>query len=229
MLKIGHRGAVGLAPENTAAGFKKAVDLNLDMVELDLQLTKDEKVVVIHDYDLQRVAGVEVKVADLTLAELQQIDIGSYFAVEYADQRIMTLREVIELVGDELMINIELKMIAEREQILIDEVKEILRQENFVDRAIISSFNHCYIKKFGPEFKTAVLINSHPVDPVAMIESANTDGIHPNYKLLTPNLLEQVQQAGYFVNTWTVNDAAKLADLKRWGIDGIVTDDPRLF
>ncbi|MGM0501198.1 MAG: glycerophosphodiester phosphodiesterase, partial [Bacillota bacterium] len=166
MLKIGHRGAAGLAPENTEAGFKKAVELGLDMIELDVQLTKDNKLVVIHDYDLQRAAGVEAKVADLTLDKLKQIDIGSYFAAEYADQRIMTLREVIELVGDELMINIELKMIAEREQILIDEVKEILRQENFVDRAIISSFNHCYIKKFGPQFKTAILINSYPTDVV---------------------------------------------------------------
>ncbi|MGM0369901.1 MAG: glycerophosphodiester phosphodiesterase [Bacillota bacterium] len=229
MLKIGHRGTAGLRPENTRVGFEKAIELGLDMVELDIQLTKDNQIVVIHDYDLQRVAGVEAKVEDLTLAELQQIDVGSYFSPKYAGQRVMTLREVIELAGDELMLNIELKMIVEREQMLIEEVKEILRQENFVDRAIISSFNHYYIKKLGPEFKTAILINSHPVDPVAMIESANADGIHPNYKLLTLNLLEQVQQAGYFVNTWTVNDADKLAELKRWGIDGIVTDDPRLF
>ena len=229
MIKIGHRGAAALAPENTAAGFKKAIDMDLDMVELDVQLTKDEEVVVIHDYDLQRVAGVDAKIADLTLDQLKEIDVASYFAADYTEQRVMTLTEVIELVRNELMLNIELKMIAEKEQILIDKVKDVLREENFIDQAIISSFNHCYIKEFGPEFKTAVLINSHPVDPVAMIESANADGIHPNHKLLTAELINQVQQAGYFVNTWTVNDENKIAELKKWGANGIVTDNPNFL
>ncbi|MBM7555458.1 glycerophosphodiester phosphodiesterase [Halanaerobacter jeridensis] len=229
MLKIGHRGTAALAPENTAAGFKKAIDMNLDMVELDVQLTKDEEVVVIHDYDLQRVAGVDAKIADLTLDQLKEIDVASYFAADYAEQRVMTLTEVIELVRNELMLNIELKMIAEKEQILIDKVKKILRQENFIGQVIISSFNHCYVKEFGPEFKTAVLINSHPVDVVAMIESANADGVHPNHKLLTAELIEQVQQAGCFVNTWTVNDENKITELKSWGVDGIVTDYPEII
>lgn len=229
MLKIGHRGVRGLAPENTKASFEKALESDLDMVELDLQLTKDKEVVVIHDYDLERIAGVKAKVAELTLAELREFDLGSYFADDLAKQEIMRLQEVINLVRGDLKLNIELKMIPEAAELLVDKVQRILRREDFIAQTIISSFNHCYLKEFGPEFKTAILINSHPVEPVAMIESANADGIHPNYKLLTASLLEKVKQVGYFVNVWTVNKREEINKLKKLGVDGVVTDDPLVF
>mgnify|MGYP006274706057 CR=1 FL=1 len=229
MLKIGHRGAAGLAPENTKAAFEKALELGLDMVELDIQLTKDNQIVVIHDYDLQRVAGMNSKVKELTLAQLREIDIGSYFASEFSEQRMMTLKEVINLLRNELMINIEIKMLDEKVNILINKLKQLLKEENFKDQVVVSSFNHCYLQKFDSEFKTAILINSHPVDPVAMIEKANANGIHPNYNLLTKGFIKQVQQAGYFLNTWTVNNKDEISQLKQLGVDGIVTDDPRLL
>ena len=229
MIKIGHRGAAGLAPENTKAGFKKAIELGLDMIELDIQLTKDNQIVVVHDYNLERIAGVSSKINELTLKQLKEIDIGSYFGDQFSDQRIMTLKEVISVVKTKLMLNIEIKMLEDKSQLLINKLKQLLTEENFIDQVIISSFNHCYLQELGPEFKTAILINSHPVDPVTMIESANANGIHPNHKLLTPQLIQQVQQAGYFVNTWTVNDSAKIKQLKEWGIDGIVSDNPLLF
>ena len=229
MLKIGHRGAAGLVPENTKAAFEKALELGLDMVELDIQLTKDNQIVVIHDYDLQRVAGMNSKVKELTLAQLREIDIGSYFASEFSEQRMMTLKEVINLLRNELMINIEIKMLDEKVNILINKLKQLLKEENFKDQVVVSSFNHCYLQKFDSEFKTAILINSHPVDPVAMIEKANANGIHPNYNLLTKGFIKQVQQAGYFLNTWTVNNKDEISQLKQLGVDGIVTDDPRLL
>ena len=229
MLKIGHRGTAALAPENTKAGFVKALKLGLDMVELDIQLTKDGEIVVIHDYDLERIAGVEDRVADLTLAQLRKIDIGSHFAAEFSKERIMTLEEVISLVKNDLQLNIELKMIEQKSELLIINLKQLLKEEDFVEEVVISSFNHCYLREFGPEFRTAILINSYPVNPVAMIESANADGIHPNYKLLRAKLIEEVHQAGYFVNTWTVNDEDEIKRLEELGVDGIVTDNPEIF
>jgi glycerophosphoryl diester phosphodiesterase len=229
MLKIGHRGTAGLRPENTRVGFEKAIELGLDMVELDIQLTKDNQIVVIHDSDLVRIAGKNIKIEDLTLAQLKQVDIGSHFAPAFSQQRIMTLKELIDLVKGKMMLNIELKMSTTKSELLIAKLVDLLAEERFSDEVIISSFKHSYLQEIGSKFKTAILINSCPVDPVAMIESANADGVHPNYKFLTPDLINRVQSRGYFVNTWTVNKQSEIKKLEEFGVDGIITDEPQLF
>jgi len=229
MLKIGHRGTAGLRPENTRVGFEKAIELGLDMVEVDVQLTKDNQIVVIHDFNLSRIAGKKTKIKDLTLAQLKQVDIGSHFAPTFSQQRVLTLKELIELVKGKMMLNIELKMIGTKSELLISKLVDLLEQERFSDEVIISSFKHSYLQEIDSKFKTAILINSCPIDPVAMIESANADGVHPNYKFLTPELINRVQSSGCFVNIWTVNQQSEIRKLEGFGVDGIITDNPQLF
>ncbi len=232
MLKIGHRGASGLAPENTMAAFSQAIDSNLDMVELDIQLTKDEELVVFHDDDLSRIAGVNKQVDELNLKELKELDIGSWFEDRYSSERISTLQEVIKLVKDDLRINIEIKMIRSNYSLLINKLLEVLREEDFSQQIIISSFNHQLLKQLkavNPKLKTAILLAALPVNPFRLVEWANADGIHPHYGMVSERFLLKAKENNLFINAWTVNSKDEMKRLKSLGVDGIMTDHPRLF
>ncbi|MCK8816858.1 glycerophosphodiester phosphodiesterase [Natroniella sulfidigena] len=232
MLKIGHRGAAGLAPENTEVAFKKAIKANLDMVEIDVQLSKDNQLIVFHDYDLRRIAGIKKKVSDLKLKELKKIDIGSWFSEQFAQERILTLAEVIELVKGQLQLNIELKILREDYQLVIKKLVKLLEEKSFSQDVIISSFNHQLIKSLkesNPGLKSAILVASLPVNPIRLIEDTGADGIHPHYLTVTEDLVAVIKEAGYMLNTWTVNQRAEIVRLKELGVDGIMTDYPELL
>ncbi|GAB6100581.1 glycerophosphodiester phosphodiesterase [Halanaerocella petrolearia] len=232
MLKIGHRGAAALAPENTLVSFRKAINLGVDMIELDIQLTKDQELVVFHDHDLNRIAGVDVQIKELTLAELKKFDIGSWFSKEFKNEKIPTLQEVIQLVNGQVKLNIELKPRVDKKQILIQNLVTILEKEDFKEEVIISSFNHSllkYLKEIDSSLKTAILIVALPVNPVKVIDEASADGIHPNYLVVNKELIDKIQEEGYFLNTWTVNDESQINQLEEMDVDGIITDDPDLF
>ncbi len=232
MLKIGHRGAAGIAPENTKAAFIKAIQSGMDMVEVDLQLTKDQRLVVFHDYDLVRIAGIDRRISEMSLAELKEVDIGSFFAKEYANQRVLTLSELIELVRGRLALNIEIKInLVDRETILT-ELLRVLEKYNFIDQVIISSFDHKFLKKLkriNADLKTAILVSALVVNPITVIKAARADGIHTYSLTVTANLIEEVQQRGYFINVWTVNSSEELCKSRELGVDGVITDYPNIF
>ncbi|MCK8827963.1 glycerophosphodiester phosphodiesterase [Natroniella acetigena] len=232
MLKIGHRGAAGLAPENTQAAFEKAIEAGLDMIEIDVQLSKDNELIVVHDYDLRRIAEINKKVSELKLSELKMIDIGSWFSEEFAQERILTLAEVIELVKGHLQINIEVKMFREDHNLLIKKLVRLLKEKNFSQDVIISSFDHQLIKSLKrskPQLQVAILVASVPVDPLRLIREADADGIHPHYLTVTEELVQLVRQAGFILNTWTVNQQDEITRLKNLNVDGIMTDYPKLL
>ncbi|WP_408956432.1 glycerophosphodiester phosphodiesterase [Natroniella sp. ANB-PHB2] len=232
MLKIGHRGAAGLAPENTRASFEKAMEANLDMIEIDVQLSKDNQLIVFHDHNLRRLAGINKKVNELKLSELKKIDIGSWFSEQFAQERILSLAEVIELVKGHLQINIELKVIRRDHNLLVKKLVRLLKERDFSQDVIISSFDHQLIKSLkqtNPELQGAILVASVPVDPLRLIRDADADGIHPHYLTVTEELVKLVKQAGLMINTWTVNQQDEITRLKNLNIDGIMTDYPELL
>lgn len=230
MLKIGHRGAAGLVPENTAAGFKKALELNLDLVELDVQLSKDDKLIVFHDYNLKRIAGIDKEIAELSLKELKKIDIGSWFGKEYKEERIMTLSEVIGLVRGQMELNIEVKPTKNDYKRIVVELLEVLAINSFSQQVTVSSFNHQllkYLKSLNSNLNTAILIASLPIKPLKLISWAEADGLHPYYRIITQKLIDDVQAKDLMINTWTVNDSAEIEGLKQMGVDGIISDYPQ--
>ena len=129
MLKIAHRGASGYEPENTLRSFRKAIELNSDAIELDVQLTKDHKLVVIHDETVNRTTNGKWKVSELTLKELKKLDAGK-------GEKIPTLEEVIKVCRNKCKLNIEIKELNS-----VKKVIEIVVKERFVKQTIISS-NH---------------------------------------------------------------------------------------
>jgi glycerophosphoryl diester phosphodiesterase len=232
MLKVGHRGASGIAPENTKAAFLKSIELGLDMVELDIQLTKDNNLIVFHDYDLKRIAGLDEKIGNMTLIELKEIDIGSWFSDEFSDERILTLKEVINLLKDKMKINIEIKINQQKSEIIMAKLLDILKEEEYEEGVIISSFDHRIlklIKRKNYSLRTAVLIGALPVNPIRLIQEAEADGIHPHYLTVNRALVEEVKDYGYFINTWTVNSKEEVDRLVKLGVDGIMSDYPELF
>ena len=231
MLTIGHRGAAGVAPENTLAAFEKAVETGLDMAELDVQLTKDEQLVVVHDQDLSRVAGCSAEVKELTLKELKELEVGSWWSEEYAGEQIPTLAEVIEVVKGELKLNIELKPGLENQLLVVEQVVNLLQEKNFTHQVIVSSFDHALVRQvkgLNPDITTAVLMAACPIRPTEVIKWANAEGIHLEQPVVNQEVVTKVKAANYFINVWTVNELEFINYLRQLGVTGIITDYPGL-
>ncbi len=239
----GHRGAAALAPENTLAGFRMAVELGVDAAELDLQATKDGVVVVIHDDTVDRTTDGRGRIGDLTLAEIKRLDAGARFGPTFRGERVPTLRELIDLVkaggNRRFRLNLEIKFAEGREghpADLEERVLAVLRETGFLDRVITQSFHHASaakMKRLAPSIPAGLLVGQRrqPPDPVAAVRQHGADYYAPQYSLLTPDLLRMLHDAGIPVVAWTVNDPSDMRRLIAAGLgtlsgDGIISDYP---
>jgi glycerophosphoryl diester phosphodiesterase len=226
-----HRGASAYAPENTMAAFKKALALGADGIELDVQLTKDNKLVVIHDYELQRVSNSKGMVKDKTLMELKELDFGSRFSKEYKDERIPTLEEVLELIeGWNGILNVEIKSAPNLSNEGVEEkVIEVLRKYDQISKTIISSFNHLTlikIKEIAADAKTAILYEEQLEEPWTYAKYLGTAAIHPSGYVITPEIVRSCHKENVKVNVWTLNKAKEISLAIEAGVDGIITNYP---
>lgn len=183
-LVLAHRGASKIAPENTEAAFQKAMQMGADGVELDVQLTKDKKLVVIHDERVDRTTNGIGYVKDLTLKEIKKLDAGSYFSPKFAGEKILTLEEALELTRNSKLINIEIKNIIIKYKNIEREVVSIIKKMNLESKVICSSFNHysiAMIKQLSPEIKTGLLYVSTLYQPWIYATTLGVEAIHPHY------------------------------------------------
>ena len=238
-----HRGAAGLAPENTLAAFRIALELGTDGTEMDLQLTRDGVVVVIHDDTVDRTTDGRGRIGDLTLAEVKRLDAGAKFGPTFRGERIPTLRELIDLVKasgrDRFRLNLEIKFAEGREgqpADLEERVLAVLAETNFLGRVITQSFYHpsaAKMKRLAPRIPAGLLVGQRrqPADPVAAVRDHVVDYYAPHHSLVTPDLLRMLHQAAIPVVTWTVNDPADMRRLMGMGLgslpgDGMISDYP---
>lgn len=224
---VAHRGASGYAPENTLAAFKLAVRMKADCVELDVQMSKDGHVVVIHDETLERTTNGNGKVGSRTLAELKRLDAGAWFDKAFNGARIPTLHEVILLLKGLIKINIEIK-VKEYDPKLTKMVVDMVRQEAVQDETIITSFDQTTVEKvcfIAADIKCG-LISNQWTDSVM-------DGPWPyavlKHTLLDRKRVEQVHQSGKKIFGYTVNSADRMKELAELGVDGIISDYPELL
>jgi glycerophosphoryl diester phosphodiesterase len=239
----GHRGAAGLAPENTLAAFRKAIALGVDALEMDLHVIRDGQVVVIHDETLDRTTDGRGSIAELTLEEVKHWDAGTKFAPAFQGERIPTLREVIELVkasGDtRVRLDLEVKFGEGQEgrpEDFEDRVLDILRQTGFVGRVNVISFHHpslVKVKALEPKIRTGLLAGGRqgPKDPVALVRQFQADYYSPHFRHVTAAVVAALHQAGIPIVPWTANEEAEMRRLMTLGIgtfpgDGIATDFP---
>lgn len=225
-----HRGASKFAPENTLASFQKALDMGAQALELDVTLSRDGKVIVIHDDRVDRISNGSGEVSNLLLSEIQKLDAGSWFSPQFKGEKIPALEEVFNLVKKQALINIELKNAGKRNQELVQKTAELVHTHGLHETVIFSSFipaNVRLTRVLLPECPIGLLTLPGFLGKLEMILFPNIspDLIHPHHSNLSETFIEKQHARMRRVHTYTVNDAALMRTLIGWDVDGFFCDD----
>ncbi len=226
-LVFGHRGAMASAPMNTLASFQLAYKQGAAGIELDVHLSKDGHLIVLHDFTIDATTDGQGAAADFTLAELKRLDAGSWFSPAFVGEQIPTLDEVFELVGRKLLINIEIKSRSTESEAINHAVADSIRSHQMTDRAIVSSFDSRLLQRFieiCPEVMIGYLHS--PSGAADLMDGLAHEARHPWHELIDDAYMSWAKGSGYFVNAWTVNDTQRACALKRLGVNGLITDSP---
>jgi glycerophosphoryl diester phosphodiesterase len=231
---IAHRGYKQKYPENTLIAFQAAMDAGVPMIELDVRLSRDRKLIVIHDATLDRTTSGHGAVHDYTLEELKQLDAGSWFHPEFAGQRLPELAEVLELVNGRVITNIEIKSNAYEPHHPSDaiekQVVDLVKRKKLLDAVLISSFNADIL---GQIFEMAdrpplALISENPADDhtIKLCQDINAFSWHPDYRTVTGGQVKKMHAAGLKVFPYTVDTLEDYLKMTGMNVDGVITNDP---
>ncbi|KUJ78265.1 glycerophosphodiester phosphodiesterase [Ruegeria profundi] len=223
---IGHRGAAALRPENTMASVRKAIEDGADWVEIDVQETADDVVIVAHDSDFMKLAGVDLKVWDATMEDIAQIDIGSWYGPEYAEERTPTLREVLEAAKGKSKVIIELKYYG-HDVDLENRVAALVEEMGMQDDIATMSLKYPAVQKMKsirPDWRAGVLAAT----AIGDLTGLEGEFVAVNAAMATPRLVRSVQEAGKDIYVWTVNDPLQMSAMASMGVDGLITDRPAM-
>jgi len=227
-----HRGASSHAPENTLAAFHLAIDHGAKAIELDVQLTRDQEVVVFHDTKLNRTTDGSGRIRSHSLHEIKQYNAGISFSPAYQNEKVPSLAEVLDLMPPEILINIELKNLHAPLDDLPARTAAVIADFNAQDRVLISSFNVIALRNFARADASIPLGLLLPSSFSAKFYShllaflINIRTIHLSYKSLSPQLVARFKQAGKLVFSYTLNHTQDILTALEMGIDGFFTDDP---
>ena len=225
---VGHRGASGHAPENTMAAFRRAVELGATFIETDLQLSRDARFVALHDTSLDRTTNGRENVHDFTLAQLRELDAGSWFSPEFVGERIPTLEEILAFAHEtEVILYLEIKVggVWGTEHALV----AALADAKMVERVVILSFDLAIllaVRKRNSALMTGYLFDWPYPDAVERAVRVGARQLAPRGDLVTPALIEAARNADLQVVTWTINEPAQMRHLAAAGVHGIMTDYP---
>jgi glycerophosphoryl diester phosphodiesterase len=226
VMVVAHRGAAGAAPENTLAAVRRAIEAGTDWVEIDVQETLDGAVVVIHDSDFMKLAGNPLKVWDGTLAQVQDVDVGSWFAPAFAAERVPLLTDVLEEVRGKARLVIELKYYGHDQQ-LEQRVVDMVEQAGMVDEVAIMSLKYAGMQKIRalrPDWTIGLL----SAKSVGNLASLDVDFLAVNTGMASPGFVRRAQDSGKQVFVWTVNEPLTMHRMISLGVDGMITDEPAM-
>ena len=231
-LLIGHRGVAGKFPENTKVSVQAAIDLGLNWVEVDVQPTKDNVLVVCHDHTVNRCSNGKGRVDQMTLSELKALDFGRWFSDEFANESIMTLSELLELAAEnDLNLNIEVKVDHHSANDVAQMVAQTLLDGPLPKESILlSSFSHDVIRalhKHCEGYRLGVLSEFFTRKDRLLLEEVDAYSCNLNINWVRSRQINKLQQAGYKVMCYTVNNPNKLKHLPI--LDGIFSDHPSRF
>jgi len=228
---IAHRGYAAKFPENTMIAFQEAEKAKADGIELDVQLTKDGQLVVIHDEKIDRTTDGNGYVKDYLYEELKDFDAGVLKPSLKIKSSIPTLEEVLEwLKSNSLTCNIELKNGIFRYEGMEEKVVQLVRHYDLSERIVISSFNHysivhCY--RLAPEIEIAPLLSDGLYMPWVYASSIQAKGFHPHYLAAPEEIIRQSLHAGIHVRPYTVNKKEVMQKLIEVGCTAFITDEPK--
>ncbi|WP_148232087.1 glycerophosphodiester phosphodiesterase [Maribacter sp. HTCC2170] len=221
-LVIGHRGAMGHETENTLASVQKALDLGVDMIEIDVFKIKSGEIVVFHDELVDRLANATGKIEEYDIYYVKQMVLDG-------NHSIPLLQDVLKLIDNKVRLNIELKGAGTS-----DRVNHILKyyidkKGWTLDNFLISSFKWDELREFrklNKEIPIAILTEDNPLDAIEVAEELNAEAVNPNFNKIDLEIAEKIKDAGFKLYTWTVNEPEDIEKAKSWSVDGIITNFP---
>ncbi|MGD0995707.1 MAG: glycerophosphodiester phosphodiesterase family protein [Candidatus Bathyarchaeia archaeon] len=219
MLRIGHRGARAYAPENTLTSFKKALEIGVDAVELDVRKTKDNQIVVIHDADVKRTTNGEGLVSELTLKEIKS------FSAEKGE-KIPTLEETLDFLDKKVKVVIELKETGIEEQVL-----SIVHMKSLEKNVVIVSFLEDALKKvreLDKDIETGLIYAKHK-NPIKAALELKANYLLSFYRFTHTANVEKAHQNGLKMIVWTINKPEEVEEYAKKGVDGISSDKPDIL
>jgi glycerophosphoryl diester phosphodiesterase len=229
--RFAHRGACALAPENTLAAFQAALDLGCDWMETDLRLTSDDIAVLFHDAKVDRTTNAKGKLGAMSLSQVLRLDAGSWFDRRFAGERVPTLDEALAWCKGRCGLNFEIK-----EEDRVEELVRLLatkfRAHGSLDRILFSSFRGSDLSKLRAAFphgRLAWLASRKTQGLTRWNRSVRLSALHPKDLLVNRRLMRRCRALGLAVHVWVVNRPRRLRQLEALGVDGVMTDDPRLF
>jgi glycerophosphoryl diester phosphodiesterase len=243
---IAHKGASGYAPENTMASFKLALEMGVDMIELDVRHTKDEEIIVFHDQTLDRTTNGSGDVHDYTLEEIKQLDAGSWYDSKFSGEKIPTLKEVLDLVDGTCKVLIEIKhMDHPHYHDFSDKLVDIVREEkNGFEWVILQSYENKYLEEahaYDPRIETKKMVIGEDSAPLIAFyietrmhlgrseKEEQLSTINPHYSTLSPRRVFRMHARGFKVFTYPVNTRDEMIKMLNMGVDGIITDYPDIL
>ena len=228
-LVVAHRGASGHAPENTLSAMKKAIEMKAEFSELDVQETKDGKIILLHDKTLERTGKQDLNIWELNYDELKDIEVGEWFSEEFNGEPIPTLEEVIELVRGKMKLNIELKT-NKHEKMLAERTLQVVIDNNFLDQVVFTSFKFDEIRKIrdlNKDAKVGYIFSKLPKDFSVFTEDVHMLSV--SKKLVDEEFMSKAKAAGKEVAVWTVNKEEDMKKMIALGVDAIITNYPDIL
>lgn len=230
MLVFGHRGASAYAPMNTIPAFELAAQQGAHGIELDVHRSKDGFPVIVHDFTVDKATNGSGRVVDMTLAQLKELDTGSWFGDAFRGVRIPTLDEVFEAVGKRLFINVEIKSESETTDGVEQVVADCIARHAMSERVIVSSFNPHALLRFYQIMPQVPIGFLHMPDVEDKLLDVMRDvphqARHPYHVAIDAQYAASIKSQGYYINTWTVNDPSRAIALEQLGVDMVITDKP---
>ncbi len=219
-----HRGSSMDAPENTLSAVRRAIDDGADFAEIDVQQTADGVIVLLHDTDLMRIAGVNKKIWQLIYPEIKSLDAGSWFSPDFKGEHIPTLAETLKLSHDKIKLNIELKFNGHEKQ-LVESVVKIIRDHQFGSQCVITSLNYDglrQVEKLNPDLKTGFII----AKSIGNMFRVDTDFLSLASSIVTADVIAAARKREKAVHVWTINSPDNMSYFINLGVDNIITDYP---
>lgn len=224
---MAHRGASTETPENTMAAFQKAIDDMADYIELDVQLTSDGEVIVMHDSNAYRTTGVDENIANMTYKEVRRLDAGSWYSEQYKGEKVPSLREVLELTQGKIKLNIELKPAGNGDE-LAKKTAALIEKYNMTADCVVTSFSKSAllaVKSYNENVKVGYILSAAYGD---FYDMSNIDFFSVNAAYLSKRTIDAIHNSGKQVYAWTVNNKDSIKNLTNKGVDGVITDNPVL-
>ncbi len=227
LLVVGHRGAAGMAPENTMLSFERAVSLGVDAIELDVHLCRDGVPVVIHDHSVDRTTDGHGLVADLTVDQLKRLNAAARFEADVVHAEIPTLDEVLSWAHRKTRVVIELK--DTRNPALVKSTLDLVQRHDMLRDVMLISFDHFALREARQicrDVCTGALYVGRPVDPVGLAAACGADALCPHWASILREDVDLAHRAGLAVCVWTVNQPAEIEAALSLGLDSVTSDVP---